>query len=162
MEGWWYTCWRSGHWHLLIHGGMLWASEGLVPRSSWWRAEKGSLAVSITTCQMSQSWKKGDLNLIHMVPKNELVWVLQALCKDSETSTPKLSNRRALLQAVKLFPVTRGPDTPDSFNCRVSLQWTPWHPLLAMLWHVLLSMMCGYIHGHHTRKPFLCTSATDE
>lgn len=132
-------------------------------QKDWYpEAEKGSLAVSITTCRMSQSWKKGDLNLIHMVPKNELVWVLQAFCKDSETSTPKLPNRRALLQAVKLFPVTRGPDTSDSFNCRVSLQWKPWHPLLAMLWHVLLSVMCGYTHGHHTRKPFLCISATDE
>lgn len=105
------------------------AGEGLVPRSIWWRAEKGPLAINIITCQLSPSWKKGDLNLIHMVPKNELVWVLQALWKDNETSTPKLPNRRALLQTVKLFPVTRGPDTPEFFNCRVSLQWKPWHPL---------------------------------
>lgn len=100
------------------------AAEGLVPR-----AEKGLLAINIIICQLSQSWKKGDLNLIHLVPKNELVWVLQALWKDNETSIPKLPKRRALLQAVKLFPVTRGPDTPESFNCRVSLQWKPWHPM---------------------------------
>lgn len=44
------------------------AGEGLVPR-----AEKGPLAIDIITCQLSQSWKKGDLDLIHMVLKNESV-----------------------------------------------------------------------------------------